>query len=291
MNPSLSGLRPAVRLATFLAIVAVMANLGMAQGNYLQPTFHPRAEAPQAPPMPGALLAGGPAAAQGDQFMDVQGNPIVMPANYCASCPSGYGGYGPPCPGPYGDPMAVDFGGYGKDQCGPHYFDISAEVVFLKGEDLFDRVSAFGSVTSAASAPLVLDPNNSDNDYEPGWRIAARYDIGALALLEATYMGLYDFSLNNTISSVQGAQLLNPVPTPPNDQFLLQSVFSGFGAPTPIAGLDSANFYALRYEADLQSTEISYRRYWMARNPCLTGSWLIGARYLRMTDTLQFDVQ
>lgn len=286
MNLPMIDLIRAAKVALCLTVISSTASLGLAQQGYLKPTFHQRANYSQAPPMTGAMLAGGPAAAQGNQFMDVQGNSIVMPASYYQSSPTCYNGYPG---GATGDPMAVDFGGYGQDQCGPHYFDISADVVFLQGEDLFNGVASFGSVTAAANAPKILDPNTSGSDYEPGWRITGRYDVGALAVLEATYMGLYDLGFNDRITSAQGSLLLPVPPVPTNNQ--LQSVFSGFGAPTPIAGLDAANVYSLNYEADLQSTEFSYRRYWLGNNPRVSGTWLIGARYIRLTESIQFNVE
>ena len=286
MKLSSYGLSPVAKLTAFLSLVAMSAQVGWAQGQYVQPTFSQGASSQQsAPPMPGALLAGGPAAAQGGQFMDVQGNSIAL-TNYCQSRPGGYGGYpgGQACSGGYGDPMAVDFGGYGEDQCGPHYFDISADVVFLQGTGQFDGLGAFGAVTAATDSPQVLDPNTSENDYEPGWRIAGRYDIGALAILEATYMGMYDIGFTDRVTSTEASN------NPPNTPFSLVSVFSDFGV-TPIDGIDQGEVYALNYQADLQSTEISYRRYWVGNNPRISGTWLMGARYLRMTDTLQFDAE
>ena len=91
-----------------------------------------------APPLPASPLAGGIPAAQGQAFMDAHGRSVVMPASYCSPAgggcyPGGMGGIG----GAYGDPMAVDFGGYAQEQCGPHYFDVAFGTVFLQGEDFF----------------------------------------------------------------------------------------------------------------------------------------------------------
>ena len=284
MNLPISGLLSATNVVALACAILLPASFCSAQGRYLKPTFKHRAEEAAASPTPAALLAGGPAAAQGNQFMDSYGNPIIMPASYCQSCPDGsgcYGGcYGGGYPGGYGDPMGVDFGGYGEDQCGPHYFDISAEVVFLQEEEVFENVGPLASVGSAANAPRILDPQNSADDYEPGWRIAARYDIGALALLEVTYMGLYDIGFDETVNSLDV--------TNPAVDFSLQSVFSNFGVP-PIDGFDASRTYSLEYDADLQSTEISYRRYWVANNPRISGTWILGARYLRFIETLQYD--
>lgn len=230
------------------------------------------------PPMQMASpLAGGPAAAQGDQFTDVYGNPIIMQTSYCPSGPEGCygGGYG----GGLGDPMAVDFGGYTEDQIGPHYFDVSFGAVFLQADAPFGKVGPFSSDGIGITQPKFLDPSGDGEDYEPGWEIAVRYDIGALTVLEATYMGLYDFGFNRSVTSAQ-------VSNGGDNQ--LFSVFSDFGLGQTNPALDFASVHSIDYASDLQSTELSIRRYWVGNSPRISGTYLIGARYLRMTEEFTF---
>lgn len=235
---------------------------------------------PQAvPPLPAAPLAGGMSAAQGGAYMDVHGRPLVMPASYCQGCPGGAGGCygGGGIGGAYGDPMAVDFGGYAQEQCGPHYFDVQAGVVFFEMEDVFDGLGPFSQL-GAGSNIRFLDPAADFGEYEPGWEIAFRYDIGPLAVLEAEYTGLYDIGFSDSVAD-------------PNSNNSLVSVFSDFGLGTPIAGIDDANLHSAEYEADLQSTAINYRRYWVGHSPSISGTWLLGARYIRFTDDFDFVAQ
>lgn len=232
--------------------------------------FH---QAQQIPAFPASPLAGGPAAAQGSEFVDVQGNPIIMQTQYGAAVPPGFAGGG----GGYGDPMAIDFGGYGQEQVGPHYFDVSADVVFLQANELVDN---FGDISSTAGgpatgAPSLLNPASESDEYEAGWQIAARLDLGALSVLEATYMGIYDFGFSQTATSVQAGNLLF---TP----------FSNFGTNPGVVGFDFASQHTIDYESDLQSTELSYRRYWVGNNPRVSGTLLAGARYVRMTEGFNF---
>ncbi|TWU28063.1 BBP7 family outer membrane beta-barrel protein [Bythopirellula polymerisocia] len=233
-------------------------------------------------------LAGGPAAAQGNQFTDVYGNPIVMQTSYCPSgpegcygdCPGGMGGMGG---GGYGDPMAVDFGGYTEDQIGPHYFDFSFGAVFLQTDDLMAGVGPLGSITAGPAAPRILDPSSDLGDYDAGWQVAIRYDLGPLSLFEATYMGLYDMGYTDTVNSNQATT------NPPNQPNQLFTVFSNFGVPFPIDGLDDAENLTADYQSDLQSTELSYRRYWVGNSSRLSGTYLLGFRYVRMTEQFNFD--
>jgi hypothetical protein len=237
--------------------------------------------------VPGGMaspLAGGPAAATGGAYMDVQGNPIVMPASYCGpggDCGNGYG-YGAMCPDQcgYGDCAGADFGGASyPDQCGPHYFDIAVQGVFLQNDDSFEDVPALASV--GAGGPLILEPNELFDELEAGWQIAARYDIGPLSVIEATYMGLYDIGGSE--------QVFSTAVDPMGADFQLNSVFSDYGLGTLIDGLDEGSVYTLNYESDLQSTELSYRRYWVGYNPRISGTYLAGFRYIRMTEDFTFD--
>jgi len=231
-------------------------------------------------------LAGGPAAAMGGQFVDVHGRPIVMPASYHAPHhgPAMHPGAHPAMCDPYGgDPMAVDFGGYGPDQVGPHYFDVSFGAVFLQTDRVFDGVGPLASIGAGAAAPRILDPSNSLDDYSAGWEVALRYDLGPLSLFEATYMGLYDIGFRDTVRSVDVA--------PGGQDFQLFTVFSNFGVPVPIDGVDDGSVYSLRYQSDFQSVELSYRRYWLANNTRVTGTYLLGFRHLRMTEDLNWDIQ
>ncbi len=274
-------------IVALLTIAFLPLSIARSQGysglGYQPPNFSGMAMqagggAGQMPTFPASLLAGGPAAAQGGEFMDVQGRPIQL-TNYNQSCPSGGpGGCGP---GGYGgDPMAVDFGGYGQDQSGPHYFDVQVGAVFLQTEDAFAGVQAFTSIGRGLNAPRVLDVANNSGDYDVGWEIAARYDIGALAVLEATYMGLYDMGFSDVVNSVDVA--------PGGANFQLYGP-PDFGTGADVPGIDNGQTHAIDYRSDLQSTEFSYRRYWVGQNPRVSGTFLAGARYLRFTDDVTFN--
>lgn len=255
------------------------------------------------PQFPASPLAGGMPAAQGGQFMDASGNPIILPAQYCQDCgPGGAGGYGggggfcESCPGGMGgmgDPMAVDFGGYGEDQCGPHYFDVSVSSVFLAQDDLVgEGLPALGSFGNGFAAGQtnnpVLNINGLGDELDAGWRIAARVDLGALSVFEAEYTGLYDQGFADSVNS----SAIDPAQ--PNQLF---SIFSNYGFIDPdagdgidgIPGLDEASQYNVAYQSDLQSTELSYRRYWLGNNPRVSGTYLLGFRYTRMTEDFRFS--
>lgn len=225
---------------------------------------------------PAAPLAGGQAAYQGGSYENAYGESIVMPASYNAPGP----GYGEMCqPGcEYGDGGYADYGGYSTpDQCGPHYFDIAANAVFLQSDRSFSDVLPLGSI--GVDGERILDLQDLNDDFEAGWEIAARLDLGPLSVFEATYMGIYDLGFNTTVNSVDVANGVD---------FQLNSVFSQYGV-FPIDGLDEGSVYNVDYQSDLQSTELSYRRYWVGHNPRISGTYLAGFRYVRMTEEMSFD--
>ena len=272
--------------ALALAVATIVAGQAFAEHPGLQGTnqysagvvqaggFGPQA----APPLPASPLAGG-MPATGGAYMDVHGRPVVLPASYCQSCPPAYGG-GAMGAG-YGDPMAVDFGGYAQEQCGPHYFDVSVGVLFLQGEDFFEGVGPFTAPNGIGTPERVNDPQAGFGEYEPGWEIALRYDIGPLAVLEAAYFGSYDISFSE---SAQSDFLTDPNVSP------LFSVFSNFGV-SPIAGIEDGIMQSVDYNADLQSTQINYRRYWVGNSSSVSGTYVLGARYWRFTDDFSFSSQ
>ncbi len=282
MNRSLQTILPAVAVA--LAVLLMLVEFASAQQTgYPQPSFAGLGLAPEtgapAPRFPASPLAGGYSAAQGGAFMDAHGNPIVMPASYSPPY-----GYGESCPsGNCNETMPIEFGGYGADQIGPHYFDVSADVVYLRPENSFSDVASFSSVGVGAAAPKFLDPTGQAENYDPGWRIAARLDLGPLSLIEATYMGLYDFGFTQQVRSVDVA--------PGGLDNQLFSIFDNFGLGVQIPEISQGSAHRLDYESDLQSTEISYRHYWVGVNPRITGTYLLGFRYLRMTEDLVFSSQ
>ncbi len=221
---------------------------------------------------PSSPLAGGPAAAQGGDFVDIHGNAIVMPVQYAAAVPSGMGAYG--------DPMAVNFGGYGVDQVGPHYFDVAVESVSLVEEEIFTELGGFGGLLGDPVGTFLI-PNSFDDDLTTGFRATARVDVGPLSVVEATYLGLYDFGFNESVFSTDVAPMAAP--------FALFSPFNEFGTGVPLVGIDEGSSYNLAYSSEMQSAEISYRHYWVGNNPRITGTVLLGFRYLRLTEDFAFN--
>lgn len=266
------------------------------QSSYMAPNFAQAGgqfhQASRIPAYMASPLAGGPTAAVGGEFVDVRGNSIVMPASYSSPAGPGYyppmgGGMG--MGGAYGDPMNIDFGGYSEDQIGPHYFDVAIDAVFVAPDEVFSAgIPAFTSYGVGASSGVTnfpyLDPSGEGEDYQAGWRIAFRYDLGPLSVFEAAYMGVYDLDFDQSVVSSQ-------VQTMQNNQ--LFSIFSQYRF-DPVGGipeLDQAQVHRLHYDSDLQSTELTYRRYWVGHSPRVSGTWLLGARYFRMTEDLIFSSQ
>ncbi|MEO0531065.1 MAG: hypothetical protein AAF266_10910, partial [Planctomycetota bacterium] len=164
--------------ATALAAACGLAVSAGAQGPLSQPGF----------------VAGGPAAVSGaahalhmtpatsmEPFVDAYGNPIVMPTNYCGPGGGMGGGYGPASVGAFGGGAYLN-----TEQCGPHYFDFSAEYVHYfradspLAEDLVVSTDGFANDDLAdVPARSVLSGRDLDDADGDGYRLTGRIDVGA----------------------------------------------------------------------------------------------------------------
>jgi hypothetical protein len=208
----------------------------------------------------------------------------VMPASH--GMPMGGGGpmfvdpasaygYGEACDA-YGNPIGSPFGGHGTgagwDQCGPHYYDFSADFLYWRRDRSAEP--PVDLVARGAGGPIVLGSDNLDMDYEPGFRVTGRLDLGPLSFVEAAYFGTFFWE--------ESAQV-----TGNGDLF---SVFSGF-SPPGFLETDFADLAAITLESELHSSEINWRRYWVGAHPAVTGTWLMGARWVRLTEEFLFQTR
>ena len=71
--------------------------------------------------------------------------------------------------------------GLNVEQCGPHYFDISAEFIFWQRDTLGSRVvplTSDGFETTLEATNIVQSTDSIDPEFEPGFRIFGRMDLG-----------------------------------------------------------------------------------------------------------------
>jgi hypothetical protein len=231
--------------------------------------------------------------------------PGVFPCEgYCGQSPAcnpfpvGPGVYGccPP-PGtdpPYGyDGDRTDLAGagcLGLDQWGPHYFDVRLEAVAMT------RVSTYGpyqgfTVDGASKTDVVLDSDDLKYGFEPGFRIMGRYDLGPLAVFEFGYMGIYSF---DSSAEVKADAFFDDGE---GDLFSLWSGIFCNDKFTPIeiqneqgvhAQTERSTLQSIRIRSDLQTAEMSYRRYWVGYTPKISGTFLAGARYTRIGEGFRY---
>jgi hypothetical protein len=206
---------------------------------------------------------------------------------YCGTPHGGFTGPMPmgdggTCP-PVGYDLMNDVGteGYLIDQRGPHYFDIRAEAVYLTRDETIPREIDF--TAEGVAGPIVLSSDDLEYDWEPGFRIIGRYDLCPLSVVEFGYTGVFDFEDSATYVDPNAPDLF--------------SVFSNFGqipvtvsAPGgPMPETERALEQSISIESDLQSAEISYRRYWLGWSPRVSGTLLAGFRYTRLNEEFQFE--
>jgi hypothetical protein len=246
-------------------------------------------------------------------YVDAHGNPVVVPAGYGEACAcDGYGhgdyggeacgcghhghygghggtmpmGAGGTCP-PVGYDLMNDVGieGYMVDQRGPHYFDARVEAVTLTRDETFERPIDFTIFN--LGGPIVLSSSDLDYDNEVGFRAMGRFDLGPLSVLEFGYMGIYDFESSASFTDP------NPVDFNTGNLFSLFSEFGTNPATVAIEGgpmpeTERSITQSISIDSDLQTAEMSYRRYWVGFIPRVSGTLLFGARYTRLSETFTF---
>ena len=243
-----------------------MGTPGMApQGMGMPPQMGPPMQGmpPQmGPPMQGMPPQMGPQPGMGP------GDPNAMYGGGCDACdaygnsiPAGAGGFGP---------EAYGVGG-GYDQSGPHYWDFTADYLFWKRDR--SASPAFATTSLGVDGPRVLSTSSAGLDYQPGFRLAGRLDLGPVSLVEAIYFGTINHDSRATVTGNSN----------------LFSVFSNFGTGALTLEADNADSHSIRYESELNNAEINYRVYWVDDNPRLTGTFLMGARYTRLTEAFTFN--
>ncbi len=293
-----------------------LATVATAQGPLAQPGFVAGG--------PGALAGAGHASfgapvASPDAFVDAHGAPLVMPAQYAAPvvgadyCGGG-GGYGGDCygggAGCYGG--GGSGGGYGGDapwggymnteQCGPHFFDFSAEYLHYTRDKSSFRESTVYSTNGFANDDntIITTPFNDQfvalrgsdvgSDDGNGYRLTGRFDVGALSLVEFTYSGMYwdDDAVANQEGATQLFSVFSLYGAGTNGNWDQNGTA---GAPTgaDFAATDNAMQHRLQYESELHSTEASFRRYWVGFNPRVSGTLLIGFRYTNLQEAMAFS--
>ena len=254
------------------------------------------------------------------------GNPSgVVPAQYCGQCGDGgeyygggdcygggcngggYGNCGPGCQCPYpgctpmgaggtDPPIGYDLmndagmAGAPADQRGPHYFDIRAEAVFLQRDKSFEKEIDFTSLNFGNN--VVLSTSQLDlEDPRGGFRLIGRYDICPMSVLEMGYTGIYDWSDKATATDPAGnLYSLFSRPAPEAGQFG-QSPATVTNPNGPMPFTERATSHSIEMSSDLQTAEISYRRYWLGYHPRVSGTLLAGFRYTKVDENFTFTSQ
>jgi putative beta barrel porin BBP7 len=216
------------------------------------------------------------------------GGPMAQ-GGFMGPFPMGAGGTDPPI----GYDLMNDVGIQGDlvDQRGPHYFDLRAEAVFLNRDVTFGPNIIFTKEDVFPNGVTRLTSNQLDYGTTPGFRVVGRYDILPLSVVEFGYTGVFNFNSSATFRDPdEGTQGFVPD---------LYSLWSGFGndavfpnvtqpgGPGPFT--ERALQHSISIESDLQSAEISYRRYWLGWIPRVSGTWLAGFRYTRLNEEFEFE--
>jgi hypothetical protein len=166
----------------------------------------------------------------------------------------------------------AECGPYGDGTCAVHWFDVHAEFLYLT-RDRVSRQVDFAS--DGIAGPIVLSTDNLSFDEEPGFRLTGTYQVGASSHLEATYFGTLFWRTSAEATS---------------DSDNLYSALSDFGT-LPAGGFlqsDQAALQRIEYDSSLDNVELNWRSHWMGKHYFLQGSFLMGARYVRLEEELRY---
>ena len=199
--------------------------------------------------------------------------------------PMGAGGTSPPVGYDLMDDVGME--GYMVDQRGPHYFDLRVEAVYLERDETFGQNIDFTIFN--LGGPIVLSSSQLEYDEEPGFRVLGRFDLGPLSVLEFGYMGIYDFESS---ASFTDPNPVDPI-TGPVICFRCFPSSARIRRPSPVAGgpmpeTERSIFHSISIDSDLQTAEMSYRRYWVGFIPRVSGTLLAGFRYTRLREDFLF---
>jgi hypothetical protein len=161
--------------------------------------------------------------------------------------------------------------------CGPHWFDVHAEVVFLRRDSQapFWVYSKIITDPFDPGIPALTSADVQFDEFEPSFRITGTTQTGPGSNLEFTYLGLNDYSQTAQVADEAGN---------------LFAVFDNFGQfpSEPLEGFHEADFQEIKLDTSFFSLELNYRRRWVGPTCLLQGSWLIGIRYFQLQDRLRF---
>jgi len=134
--------------------------------------------------------------------------------------------------------------------------------------------------TLGALGPVALSTSDLDSESAAGARVMLGKTLGPWYRLEASYFGAYTWSSDAAIRNLDT-----------NDQNgvgNLYSPFSGFGDPAGIVGVDYNDFASIRLTSRMNNGEINLRRRLLMRPGYYESSFLVGARYLDITERFNY---
>jgi hypothetical protein len=205
----------------------------------------------------------------------------------------------------YIDPIGVPC--ENSEQCGPHYFDVRFEAVYMARTVTFGQDVVFSTlIPQSQNGPLppqmALSSNQLEYDWEPGFRVLGRYDLCPLSVLEFGYTGIYSWETGASAIDPEGPDVNNE-----GDLFSLWSRpstasatdFEEYGTTPatvqtpggPMPQTERSLIHSISMESDLQTAEMNYRRYWVGFSPKISGTLLGGFRYTQLDEQFHFQTQ
>lgn len=225
---------------------------------------------PAGPP-PGMMMQ--PGGSPGGYEMGPGGNAEDYDAGNCPYCGGAGCGHCGGQHGLLGDILGI-VGPYPDGgSAAPRWYDLAVDFMYLKRDDT-GRTRNFAS--DGINGAIVLSNQSLKFNEAPSFRFSGMFQVGAGSSVEFTYFGLFNFSDSTSVTSNS------------NDLF---STVSQFGL-LPFNGYDdtdNSDVQSLSYSSTFDNFEVNYRRRWVAPNSRSQGSYLIGVRYFKLHEHLDYS--
>ncbi len=146
-----------------------------------------------------------------------------------------------------------------------------------------DNKDSFPFATLGPLGPVALSTSDFRSDFQAGVRATVGKTLGDWYRLELSYFGSYAWDDLVAVRNLDANDA--------GDTGNFYSPFSGFGNPVGVVGADYNEFASLRIRSRLDNGEFNLRRRMLMRPGSYEASFLIGARYMQISEEFDYQTQ
>lgn len=146
-----------------------------------------------------------------------------------------------------------------------------------------DDPNSIPFATLGPQGPTALSTSNLRSEFDAGMRATVGMYLGDWYRIEGSFFGSYNWD--------DHAAVRNTDPNADGGVGNLYSPFTNFGDPAGVQGLDFNELVTLRFQSKLHNGEVNLRRRVLMRPGAYETSFLVGARYLEISELFGYHTQ